>query len=119
MSAPYDDALRVRVIGAVEQGASARSAGERFGIGVATAIRWVRHWRETGEVNHRPQRRRRSALAAYTGWLVHLREAEPDLRLIDIAARLEVEHGVRTDKTALSRFYRKVGITFKKKPVRD
>ena len=119
MSAPYDDALRARVIGAVEQGASARSAGARFGIGVATAIRWVRQWRETGEVKHQPQRRRVSALEAHTGWLISVREAEPELRLVDIAARLGAEHGVRTDKTALSRFYRKAGITFKKKPVRD
>jgi len=46
----YGAKLRGRVIDAVREGSSARQAGVRFNIGVATAIRWVAHWRETGEV---------------------------------------------------------------------
>jgi transposase len=40
--------LRERVIGHVENGGTARGAAGHFGIGMATAIRWVRDWRETG-----------------------------------------------------------------------
>ena len=42
--------LRTRVIAAVDGGLSRRAAVERFGIGVATAIRWVRTFRATGAV---------------------------------------------------------------------
>ena len=40
--------LRDRVIDAAFSGMSARRAADRFGIGLATAIRWVRQARETG-----------------------------------------------------------------------
>ena len=40
MPKKYDVALRDRVIGAVDRGMSARAAGARFEVGVATAIRW-------------------------------------------------------------------------------
>jgi transposase len=119
MSVPYERRFRMKVIEAVERGLSARAAGERFGIGVATSIRWVRRWRESGTLDDPPPRKRATVLDPHADWLIALREAERDLRLVDIAERLEAEHGVRTEKGALSRFYKQAGITFKKKPVRD
>jgi transposase len=44
-----------RVIDAALAGAPARHAAARFGIGVATAIRWVRQARETGDRRARRQ----------------------------------------------------------------
>ena len=41
MGIPLSEDLRVRVIRAVEEGASRRQAAARFGVGVATAIRWL------------------------------------------------------------------------------
>ena len=49
MSRAYSSDLRERVLDAVAEGTSARGSAARFGIGVATAVRWVRRWRETGE----------------------------------------------------------------------
>ena len=49
MSRAYSADLRERVLAAVAAGQSARGAAARFGIGPATASRWVRRWRETGE----------------------------------------------------------------------
>ena len=40
--------LRVRVIAAVNEGMSRHAAAARFGIGVATAVRWLKAWSETG-----------------------------------------------------------------------
>ena len=40
--------LRSRVLAAVDAGTSRRSAAERFGVGIATAIRWVRAWDVAG-----------------------------------------------------------------------
>ena len=48
MARALSEDLRGRVIAAVEAGARRRATAERFGIGVATAIRWVRVFRTTG-----------------------------------------------------------------------
>ena len=112
MARGYGTKLRGRVIVAhAEEGLSARAAGEWFGIGVATAIRWVRHWRDTGEVEGPPRKARASKLDPHRDWLIKTRLAEPDLRLLDLAARLEAEHGVRTQKSALSVFFARCGVT--------
>jgi len=38
--------LRVWVIDAVEAGSMRRQAAARFGVSVASAVRWAREWRE-------------------------------------------------------------------------
>jgi len=48
MSRAISEDLRDRVLDAVAAGSLARGAAERFGIGVATALRWVRRWRDSG-----------------------------------------------------------------------
>ena len=48
MAKTLPEDLRSRVVAGVEAGASRRLAAERFGVGVATAIRWVRVFRTTG-----------------------------------------------------------------------
>ena len=58
MARAYSQDLRERVIAAAaaaEAGLPARHAADRFGIGIATAIVWVRRARETGERMARPQ----------------------------------------------------------------
>jgi transposase len=47
--------LRSRLIGTVEGGLSRRAAAERFGVGVATATRWVREFRTTGATAAKPK----------------------------------------------------------------
>ena len=47
--------LRSRVIAAVEGGLSRRAAADRFGVAVASAVRWVREWRESGATRAKPQ----------------------------------------------------------------
>ena len=46
--------LRERVIAAIEEGASCRTAAERFSVGVATAIRWHARFCAEGEIATRP-----------------------------------------------------------------
>ena len=55
MSGAYSGDLRGRVLDAVDAGSSARQAAARFGVGVATAIRCVRRWRESAERTARKQ----------------------------------------------------------------
>lgn len=47
MARAYSQDLRDGVLAAAEDGSS-RSAAARFGIGIKTAIEWVRRARETG-----------------------------------------------------------------------
>ena len=42
--------LRERVVGAVAEGASCHAAAVRFGVSIASAIRWCARERETGSV---------------------------------------------------------------------
>src|SRR5271169_3607814 len=55
MARPYSMDLRERVVQAVDQeGLSRRQAAERFGIGIKTAIDWLRRFRETGSMAAKP-----------------------------------------------------------------
>jgi transposase len=48
MAKPSSEDLRIRVVRAVEDGMSRRAAAERFGISVASAMRFVKEWRASG-----------------------------------------------------------------------
>src|SRR5881275_1852984 len=56
MAKTLSEDLRVRVIAAVEGGLSRNAAAARFGIAVATAVRWLRAWRVTGATAAKPAR---------------------------------------------------------------
>lgn len=119
MSHGYDAALRNRVIKAVQEGASARKAGERFDVGVATAIRWVRRWRETGSPMGPPRRAKGSILDPYRDFIHRLRLETPEITCRVIADRLAAEHGLRVHQTTVWYFFKREGITFKKNRVRQ
>lgn len=110
----YDRALRERVVRAVEEGASARSAGKRYGIGVATAVRWARRWREHGTLEDEPRRTKGSVLDAHADWLDTLREAEPELSCQAVADRLAAAKGLRVHETTVWYWLRRNGVTHKK-----
>lgn len=119
MAHGYDAALRNRVIKAVQEGSSARKAGERFDVGVATAIRWVRRWRETGSPIGPPRRAKGSALDPHRDFIHALRLETPDISCRAIAARLAEERGLRVHETTVWYFFKREGITFKKKRLRQ
>ena len=110
--------LRKRVILAIEGGMSRRAAAARFGIGVATAIRWHRRWRETGSMEAHAQgghRGDRHGLARHAEQILAMVAAEKDLTLAEIAARLEAEHGQRLHPSTIHYFFRRHGISYKKR----
>jgi len=57
MARALGDDLRLRVLKASAEGASARSAAARFGVGVSSAIRWIAR-AKIGELSPRPQGRK-------------------------------------------------------------
>jgi len=88
MPKPYSQDLRERVVRSVEAGASCHEAAAAFEVGVSSAIRWVSRWRQTGSVAAKPMGGKRSPLDAHKDWLLALIDAEPDLTLEEIRARL-------------------------------
>jgi transposase len=118
MARAYSGDLRVRVIGAVEGGLSARAAARRLGVGESTATAWVGRWRRTGSSQAKSQKgRSRSPLAAHARWLLALITEQADLTLEEIRERL-AEHGVEAAVSSIWRFYDRHGISFKKNRAR-
>ncbi len=116
MARAYSQDLRDRVLGAAAQG-SARGAAGRFGIGVKTAIEWVRRARQTGETRARRQGQPKgSKLDAHEAFLLGLVAEEADITLVEMQARLRDEQGVSAGTTTLWRFFDARGLTFKKRP---
>jgi transposase len=116
MSGAYSSDLRGRVLDVVDAGSSVRRAAARFGVGVSTAILWVRRWRETGERTARKQGHPiRSKLDTHEVYLLGLIEETVDITLDEMRARLAEECGVRTGYGTLWRFFDRRGITVKKR----
>lgn len=103
MSRAYGNDLRERVLGAADAGASERSIAARFGIGVATAIVWIRRACETGERTARRQGQPRgSRLDAHEAFNVSMIEATKGITLNEMVARLREDGGVIISRSGLS-----------------
>ena len=106
MARAYSQDLRERVLSATAAGTSARQAAERFGVGVSTAIVWVRRARLNGERTARRQGQpRRSKLDAHAAFLRELVARTCDITLNEMQARLREERGVSAGIGTLSRFF--------------
>ncbi len=117
MSRAYSSDLRERVLDAVAAGRSARSAAVHFGIGTATAVRWVRRWRETGErTAHKQGHPVGSKLDVHAEYLLGLVADKGNLTLEELRTRLAQERGMQVAISTLWGFYQKHGVSFKKRP---
>ncbi len=112
MARAYSQDLRDRVIDA---GTSARAAAERFGIGIATAIVWVRRARQGERTARRQGQPKRSKLDPHRDYLLALIEAEPDITIAEMQERLRGEAGVLASVGTIWTFLDRAGLTFKKR----
>jgi transposase len=107
MARAYSQDLRARVIDAALAGMAARQAAVRFGVGIATAIVWVRRARETGERTARLQGQpRRSKLDPHRDFL---------LGLIEMQERLAAERGIRASVGTIWTVLDRCNMTVKKR----
>ena len=108
--------LRIRVIRAVEGGMSRNAAARRFGVSIASAVRWMTAYLQTGQTA--PKRRggdRRSGRIEAQADLLMIAIAEtPDITLAELRQRLLDERGESFAISTIHDFYRRHGITFKK-----
>jgi transposase len=95
---PYSMDLRERVVAAVDKGGlSCHKAAAQFGVGVNTAILWVRRFRETGSFapgqmgGHKPK----AISGKHRDWLLE-RAKVTDFTLRGLVAEL-AERGLKVD----------------------
>jgi len=120
MAKPYSVDLRERVVAAVETGGlSRREAASRFGVGISTAIAWVRRFRETGSVapgqmgGYKPKAIR----GEHHAWLLERIEAK-DFTLRGLVAELAAR-GLKVDYRAVWNFVHAEKLSFKKNRARQ
>ena len=116
MAKPYSMDLRERVVASVETGKlSRRQAASQFGVGVSTAINWVRRFRDTGSVapgqmgGHKPKAIRGENRA----WLVERIRGEQDFTLRGLVAELAAR-GLKVDYHTVWTFVHDEKLSFKK-----
>lgn len=82
--------LRARVVAAIEGGLSRRTAADRFGVSISSAVRWMaRHFKE-GDILARPQGddHRSRRVEAHARFLLAPIEEVPDITLKELRAHL-------------------------------
>ncbi len=119
MGRAYSLDLRERVVGRVMAGDSCRRVAQRFGVSVASVVKWSQRFRATGSAAAKPMGGRRPyALAGQRDWLLARIAARPDVTLRGLVAEL-AERGIVVSYYAVWHFFEHEGITFKKKPARQ
>jgi transposase len=118
MPKPYSQDLRDRVIDAVETGKmSRRAAARHYAVSQSAAIKWLERVERdgsrepVGHGGHRP-----SKLMPHRDFLEAARAEKPDITLQALCERLSTERGVKADTSMMSRFFRRIGVTVKKRP---
>ncbi len=111
----------VRVYAEVAGGGSRRSAARRFGVSASTGIRLAQRMEKTGSLA--PARQGRppggGKLAAYRDILIGWVEAQGDITLAELTARLKEEHGVSAHLASVSRLLKAAEFTVKKNAAGD
>ena len=113
----YSQDLRDRVIDAVKKGGmSRRAAARRYEISESVAVKWLERFERdgsrepVGHGGHRP-----SVLMPHRDFLEAARAEKPDITLQGLCHRLLCECAVKADASMMSRFFRQIGVTFKKR----
>ncbi len=115
----YSLDLRERVVGAVGAGQSCRAVAERFGVSVASVVKWSQRFRASGSAAAKPVGGHRPyALADERDWLLARLAQTPDVTLRALVAEL-AERGVVVSYYAVWHLFEHEGISFKKKPARQ
>lgn len=118
MPKPCSLDLRVRVLGAVEAGASRREAAEYVEVSPSSAVKWMQRFNETGSIAAKPSGGSISPLEVHADWLLTLIVDQPDLTLDEIVAVMR-KRRIAGSRSAVWRFFERHNISVKKKPARS
>lgn len=98
------DDLRERVVRAVvDEGMSRNAAARRFGVGIASAVRWVARFHAKGEISPSPMGGDRwsQRIEVHRDYLLGLNRRQPDLTLFEIQERLIANCGERFSSSVI------------------
>ncbi len=113
--------IRERLVSAVDDGMTRRSAAKRFGVAASTAIKWVDQWRRTGTVEPRPRGgdHRSERIEAHAEEVLALIADTPDVTLEELAGHLDEVHGLNVAQSTVWRLLDRHDMTFKKNRARQ
>ena len=97
---------------------SRRAAARRYEISESVAIKWLERVERDGSrepVGHGGHRA--AKLMRRRDFLEAARAEKSDVTLQALCDRLSVERGVKADTSMMSRFFRRIGVTVKKRPL--
>jgi len=117
MTKPYSADLRMRVVEAIDEGATRHEAAERFGVSVSSAVRWHQVWRHEGTIEAKAYGGSRSPLEDHAKEIFTVIEDQPDLTLDEIVTVMR-KRKIPGSRTALFRFLERHAVTSKKSPSR-
>lgn len=119
MGKSHPIALRERVQAEVEGGESRRAAARRFKVSASFAVKLAARVARTGSLDPARQGRPRGGgkLAPHLATLIEWVEAEPDITMPELAAKLLAERGVKVHPASLSRVLINAGFSVKKNAV--
>lgn len=116
MGKPYSIDLRERVQAAVDGGQSRRAAARHYAVSASFAVKLANRVSRTGSAE--PARQGRppggGKLAPYLALLLEWVDAEPDITMPELAAKLLTERAVTVHPASLSRALLQAGLSFKK-----
>ena len=114
MPGSYPAELRVRVVRFVQEGESRHQAAEHFAVSVSSAIRWMQRFRDSGTCEAMPRGGSTSPLEKHAKRILALINEQRDVTLDELVLVLH-KRGIGGSRSALSRFFARHGLTFKKK----
>src|ERR1700680_2907442 len=115
MGKPYSDALRERVVAAIESGDTREEVAELYNMALSTVGGFIKRKRETGSVSpDKFGRHKTFALEPHTALVKELVAEQPDSTLAELQVRLAKEQ-VKVSQSGISRFLHPINLTYKKK----
>ena len=116
MGKPYSIDLRKRVQAAVDGGQSRRAAARHYAVSASFAVKLADRVSRTGSAE--PARQGRppggGKLAPHLALLLEWVDAEPDITMPELAAKLLAARAVTVHPASLSRALLQAGLSFKK-----
>jgi transposase len=116
MGKAYSSDLRDRIANHIASGQSRRSASRHFGVSPSCAVKLAQRVAATGSAS--PARQGRppgdGKLAPHMASLIRWVDAEPDITMPELSARLGAATGVQAHPASLSRALLRAGYSFKK-----
>lgn len=117
MGKRYSPDFLDKAYGFISRGETCRSVARRMGTSASFAIRLKRRVLETGQIGFGPQGRPcgKGKLDPFRNYLTGRMDAEPDITMPELAAKLEEVHNIIVHPSSLSRYLIKIGYSYKKR----